>query len=37
MEDFSRPLLAWYEQNKRPLPWREDVTPYRVWVSEITL
>ena len=37
MEDFSRPLLAWYEQNKRPLPWREDVTPYRVWVSEIML
>ena len=30
-------LLAWYEANKRTLPWREDVTPYRVWVSEIML
>ena len=37
MEDFSRPLLDWYERNKRDLPWRRDVTPYRVWVSEIML
>lgn len=31
------PLLEWYEKNKRTLPWREEVTPYRVWVSEIML
>ena len=31
------PLLLWYEGNKRSLPWREDPTPYRVWVSEIML
>ena len=37
MVDLSRPLLDWYEQNKRDLPWRRDVTPYRVWVSEIML
>lgn len=30
-------LLAWYEANKRSLPWREDPTPYHVWVSEIML
>lgn len=30
-------LLPWYEENARPLPWRENVTPYRVWVSEIML
>ena len=30
-------LLAWYGENKRTLPWREDATPYRVWVSEIML
>ncbi|MFQ7076975.1 MAG: hypothetical protein ACLRSW_03060 [Christensenellaceae bacterium] len=23
--------------NKRALPWRENPTPYRVWVSEIML
>ena len=30
-------LLPWYEKYARPLPWRENVTPYRVWVSEIML
>lgn len=38
--DFQRipaPLLLWYQKSKRSLPWREDPTPYRVWVSEIML
>ncbi|MEQ5835387.1 A/G-specific adenine glycosylase [Marinobacter sp. NFXS9] len=31
-------LLAWYDQHGRKnLPWHEDRTPYRVWVSEIML
>jgi A/G-specific adenine glycosylase len=30
-------LLAWYDQNRRDLPWRKDSDPYRVWVSEIML
>lgn len=30
-------LTRWYEQQARPLPWRDDPTPYRVWVSEIML
>ena len=30
-------LLHWYEYNRRILPWREDPTPYHVWVSEIML
>jgi len=30
-------LLPWYDKNARDLPWRRDVTPYRVWVSEIML
>ncbi len=30
-------LLAWYDENRRVLPWREEPTPYRVWVSEIML
>ena len=37
MEDFSRPLTDWYKKAARPLPWREDPSPYRVWVSEIML
>lgn len=39
-EIFSQipaPLLAWYQKYKRKLAWREDPTPYHVWVSEIML
>ncbi len=31
------PLLGWYGQNARVMPWRRDTDPYRVWVSEIML
>ncbi len=31
------PLLAWYRENKRPLPFRADADPYRIWISEIML
>jgi A/G-specific adenine glycosylase len=34
---FRRRLLAWYEQNRRDLPWRKDRDPYHVWLSEIML
>ena len=30
-------LLSWYNRVRRPLPFREAPTPYRVWVSEIML
>ena len=30
-------LLPWYDREKRSLPWRDIVTPYRTWVSEIML
>lgn len=30
-------LLLWYDRRRRILPWREEPTPYRVWVSEIML
>ncbi len=35
--DFSAQLLRWYDENRRVLPWREDPTPYHVWLSEIML
>jgi A/G-specific adenine glycosylase len=34
---LARRLLAWYRRKARPLPWRADRDPYRVWVSEIML
>lgn len=30
-------LLQWYKQQRRILPFREDPTPYHIWVSEIML
>lgn len=30
-------LLDWYDLNLRKLPFRDNPTPYRVWVSEIML
>lgn len=30
-------LLAWFGQNARALPFRQDPTPYHIWVSEIML
>lgn len=37
MKDETRLLLEWYDENRRILPWREDPTPYHVWLSEIML
>ncbi|MGN0432073.1 MAG: A/G-specific adenine glycosylase [Lachnospiraceae bacterium] len=37
LADIPKPLLKWYDSNRRVLPWREEPTPYRVWVSEIML
>lgn len=30
-------LLAWYDANRRDLPWRHTQDPYAIWVSEIML
>lgn len=37
IEIVSELLLSWYDGGRRILPWREDATPYHVWVSEIML
>lgn len=37
LEQLPIPLLEWYRDNARKLPWREDPTPYHVWISEIML
>lgn len=34
---FAGDLLAWFDQQKRDLPWRINKDPYRIWVSEIML
>jgi A/G-specific adenine glycosylase len=39
--DYARALLAWYDRERRILPWRAAPgiapDPYRVWLSEIML
>ncbi|OQX35048.1 MAG: A/G-specific adenine glycosylase [Oceanospirillales bacterium LUC14_002_19_P2] len=36
--NFSQRVLDWYDQHGRKhLPWQQDITPYRVWISEIML
>lgn len=30
-------ILLWYEDNKRDLPWRNNRSPYQIWISEIIL
>lgn len=34
---FRRALLAWYDKNRRDLPWRKTRDPYAIWLSEIML
>jgi A/G-specific adenine glycosylase len=37
-ESIAAPLLDWFDQyGRKDLPWQEDRSPYRVWVSEIML
>lgn len=37
LEEIVEPLLKWYKENARRLPWRENKNPYNVWISEIML
>ena len=37
MTEIQTILAHWYEAHKRELPWRNNPTPYYVWLSEIIL
>ena len=37
LKEMAGPLIAWYQKQKRDLPWRNDISAYKVWVSEIML
>jgi A/G-specific adenine glycosylase len=37
-EHFGQAVLDWFDQHgRKDLPWQQQITPYRVWVSEIML
>ena len=35
--DITNKLLFWYDNNKQPMPWRDDGDIYHIWLSEIML
>ena len=37
LEQLPIPLLEWFAQHARTLPWRQTPEAYRVWISEIML
>ena len=38
LEPFSKRILEWFDQcGRKDLPWQQDISAYRVWVSEIML
>ncbi len=37
LKETAKPLVEWFRENKRDLPWRERMDAYRVWISEIML
>ena len=38
IQSFQSTLLTWFDTHGRhDLPWQENKTPYRVWISEIML
>jgi len=34
---FQQALIAWFQAEQRPLPWRRGYIPYQIWISEIML
>ncbi len=37
MKKITEPIIKWYQENKRELPWRKGKNPYHIWISEIML
>lgn len=37
LKEINQPLLEWFYQNQRNMPWRDYPSFYYVWVSEIML
>ena len=37
MKETVQPLVEWFRENQRDLPWRKRMDAYRVWISEIML
>ena len=34
---ITKKLLSWYDSHDRRMPWRGEIDPYKIWISEIML
>ena len=37
LEQIVKPIVKWYQEQKKILPWKQDKEPYHIWISEIML
>lgn len=37
IEQIVKPLIKWFQKEKRDLPWRKTNDSYQIWISEIML
>ncbi len=37
LKKIRKPMIEWYQKNKRELSWRKEKNPYHIWISEIML
>lgn len=37
IREIRKPIIEWYQINKRELPWRKEKNPYYIWLSEVML
>ena len=37
LKQIVKPIVKWYQEQGKTLPWKQDKEPYHIWVSEIML
>lgn len=37
LKQIVEPIVKWYQDQEKTLPWKQDKEPYHIWVSEIML
>lgn len=35
--NIAEPIVKWYQNEEKNLPWKQDKEPYHIWISEIML
>lgn len=37
LKQIVQPIVKWYQEQEKTLPWKQDKEPYHIWISEIML